>query len=279
MDPHGANDLRRRLIRLSGPADGDRNRLRTGAAGWPRPAAGLGCSTVIPLEVAAPGRRTVGPQGSPYWLIEPAISELADLAGKVEAMFRDRPADGAMTASGPHELVFLDLETTGLSSTPLFLIGFVLYSAAGLCLRQYLARSYAEEGAVISAFAAHTAHARCVVSFNGKSFDVPFLRARAAATGARWTPPAAHVDLLHLARRRYKTVLPNCRLQTLEWRLCNRRRTGDIPGADIPEAYHEFVRTGHAGRIATILHHNALDLVTLVELYVRLGGGRVQACL
>jgi uncharacterized protein YprB with RNaseH-like and TPR domain len=53
---------------------------------------------------------------------------------------------------------------------------------------------------------------------------------------------------------------------TLEEGICGRRRTGDIPGSEIPEAYHEFVRTGNAHRIWAILYHNALDLVTMGEL-------------
>ena len=49
-----------------------------------------------------------------------------------------------------------------------------------------------------------------------------------------------------------------------------RPRRGDLGGAEIPVAYHDFVRTGEAGQIGAILHHNALDLATLVELAVRL---------
>ena len=57
--------------------------------------------------------------------------------------------------------------------------------------------------------------------------------------------------------------------------MCHRRRVEDIPGHHIPDAYHYFVRTGHAGDIARIMKHNAWDLVTLLDLMVRMlsGGG------
>ena len=73
-------------------------------------------------------------------------------------------------------------------------------------------------------------------------------------------------DLLHHSRRRWGRGLPDCKLQTLERHVCGRARTGDIPGRDIPETYHEYVRTGDAWPVRNILHHNALDLITLLQL-------------
>ena len=84
-------------------------------------------------------------------------------------------------------------------------------------------------------------------------------------------PELVHYDLLHHSRRRWKETLPNCKLQTLERFICGRRRTGDIPGEAIPAAYHQFVRSGDARGIKAILHHNALDLVTLLQLSLALG--------
>ena len=75
-----------------------------------------------------------------------------------------------------------------------------------------------------------------------------------------------HCDLLHHARRRWKGLLPNCKLQTLERYVCRRYRTSDLAGALVPAAYHDFVRTGETRHLDEILHHNALDLVTLVQL-------------
>ena len=79
-------------------------------------------------------------------------------------------------------------------------------------------------------------------------------------------PDLLHCDLLHHARQRWKKKLPNCRLQTLEQYVCGRRRSGDIAGRNIPRAYHDFVRTGDPWQIQSVLHHNALDLITLLQL-------------
>jgi uncharacterized protein YprB with RNaseH-like and TPR domain len=60
--------------------------------------------------------------------------------------------------------------------------------------------------------------------------------------------------------------LPNFRLQTLERYICGRQRNGDIPGHEIPAAYHDYVRGGNLAAVEAILHHNALDLVTLLQM-------------
>ena len=63
--------------------------------------------------------------------------------------------------------------------------------------------------------------------------------------------------------------MPNCKLQTLEGYICNRHRLGDIPGSEIPDAYHEYVRTNNAWQMVDVLKHNLLDLVTLADLMNR----------
>jgi uncharacterized protein YprB with RNaseH-like and TPR domain len=86
-------------------------------------------------------------------------------------------------------------------------------------------------------------------------------------------PELMHIDILHHARRRWRGKLPDCKLQTLERYICGRRRHGDIPGAEIPAAYQRFVETGDPREMELILFHNALDLVTLLELSLRLAEG------
>ena len=129
-----------------------------------------------------------------------------------------------------------------------------------------------------------------LVTFNGKSFDWPQVQDRSTlhhlGSEPRETPRLSptfephlltrhaerptirHFDLLHHARRRWKRQLPNCRLQTLERYICGRHRQGDIPGRDIPAAYHQYVRSKDTRQVQSILHHNALDLVTLLQLAV-----------
>ena len=243
----------------------------------------------VPLAEACPGevvvaRTPLGPL--PCYRIRRTLGEVApesaDIAREYAAVLRGARQrfndDDALTASaalchaadgGPEDLLFLDTETCGFSGTAIFLVGLMQYAAGELVFDQYLARDYSEEPAILHACAERYETAGVLVTFNGKRFDMSMVRERCAVHGIelprRRTP---HLDLLDESRRRWRGEVPNCRLQTLEQYLCRRRRIGDIPGSEIPEAYHRFVAGGDARQMADILHHNLLDLLTMAQLVV-----------
>ncbi len=184
--------------------------------------------------------------------------------------FEELSASAALchaASARPEDPLFADIETCGLAGSSIFLVGTMAYRDGELVFRQYLARDYAEEAAILAAFTRRYARCPLLVTFNGKAFDMTMIRERAAfhrVAMPRSEPP--HLDLLHEARRMWRGRVPNCRLLTLEQCLCQRSRIGDIPGWAIPDAYHRFVDTGDARQLADILHHNLLDLLTMAEL-------------
>lgn len=231
-----------------------------------------------PIEELAPGQQVDCDAGS-YWLVRGAAARIlphgSDVLAELEAIARcagereDCPlAD--LRGIRPRELALLDTETGGLSSAPVFLVGLILWECdepTEALSVQMLARDYAEERAVLAATAQMLAHRRVLMTYNGRSFDMPMIRERMIYHGLGDCPePPAHIDLLHAIRARFRDELENCRLQTLERRLCGRSRLGDIDGAEIPDAWHDFVHTGDAGRIAQVLEHNRLDLITMLEV-------------
>jgi uncharacterized protein YprB with RNaseH-like and TPR domain len=169
----------------------------------------------------------------------------------------------------------LDLETCGLSGSSLFLAGLLRPIDGRLTVELLLARDYSEEPAVLASLWQRVHAEGVVVTFNGKSFDWPMVvdrsRRHLLFRGQRMPAPV-HLDLLHAARRRWRGQLPDCKLQTLEQRICGRSRMDDISGAMIPAAYHEYVRTGFEREMDAVLLHNAIDLVTLLDLAMRLAG-------
>ncbi len=192
----------------------------------------------------------------------------------------------------PRGTLFLDLETCGFAGSMVFLAGVVWHVGEELVVDQLLARDYAEEKALLETLWQIASHNRVLITFNGKSFDWPMVHDRSTrhhlgpirrgsasmgASGPResWgkndqRPELVHCDLLHHARRRWKAWLPNCKLQTLERFICRRSRRDDLPGAQVPAAYHQFVRTGQTDQVGAILRHNALDLLTLVQITLEL---------
>ncbi|MCL5105678.1 MAG: ribonuclease H-like domain-containing protein [Armatimonadetes bacterium] len=237
---------------------------------------------IINLEDVIEGVASEATAGPGYYLVEKPATELeaeavlihqrfARIAGHPDGTAAERITKACKSEHiAPEEVVFLDLETTGLSMTPVFLIGTMECRDHGFVFKQYLARDYSEETSIIAAFAERLNNTRLLITFNGKCFDVPFLQNRALASGLRLHGTHHHLDLLHEARRVYGRTLPNCRLQTLEQMICGRYREDDIPGAEIPKAYHEFVRTGNADKIGRIMQHNLYDLLTMADLMHRM---------
>ena len=164
------------------------------------------------------------------------------------------------------KVVYLDIETCGLTSTPVFLIGLMYYSGNNFILEQLFARDYTEEAPLLIYLEQLFREYNMLVSFNGKTFDYPYLTERGLINGILLNREMPHLDLLHESRRRWKDHLPNCKLSTIERHILKRFRTDDIPGEQIPEAYHDFVRTGRINRVKQIIHHNLFDLISMGEL-------------
>jgi len=239
-----------------------------------------------PIETIEPGdERFVG--GNPFYLIrregdsiDPAAAEeaqaygrLSDWPGQVGAKAHGSQAAGQNTAL-PFErgsVCFLDIETTGLSPTTyLFLIGLMFWEKGRFVAELVFARDYAEEAAVLRYVRDTLSRFGVVVTYNGDRFDLPFIETRLAATRVGPLDPIASVDLLYAARRVYRSVLPNCKLGTVERHIRGIERSGDIPGRHIPEAYHDYVRSGDARAMKNVLYHNRMDLFTMAVLLNRL---------
>ena len=171
-----------------------------------------------------------------------------------------------LAATGLSRVVFLDLETGGLSTSPVFLAGTMHWNGTDFVLRQYFARHYGEEACLLEAVGEMARGFEFLVTFNGKSYDVPFLLNRAVHHGVSVPLPQAHFDILHASRRRWRGQVDDCRLQTLERHVCRRRRAGDVPSDEVPALYHDFVRNGDPYRLIPVFHHNMLDVITMAEI-------------
>ncbi len=169
--------------------------------------------------------------------------------------------------------VFLDTETTGLaggSGTSAFLVGVGAVEEGQFIVRQFFMRDYSEEEAMLHELANYLSDFESLVTFNGKSFDVPLLESRYVL--ARLPFPLSnvpHFDLLHPARNLWKARLESCRLAELEYTLLGHEREDDVPGALIPGIYFDFVRNQDASRIFRVFTHNCDDILSLAALTVQ----------
>ncbi|MEN3339671.1 MAG: uncharacterized protein V7647_3347 [Acidobacteriota bacterium] len=189
--------------------------------------------------------------------------------------------------------VFIDLETTGLSGgagTLAFLVGCGYFDLGAFQVRQFLLTSHAAERALLTAVAEFFDGADLIVTYNGKTFDVPVMETRWMFHRLRMPlTDVPHFDMLHPARRLWR-LRPGaggdieeggCRLSTLEQELFAVARVGDVPGLEIPGRFFTFIRSGDPRGLEPVLEHNRLDLVSLAAVMARavqLAAGGHTAC-
>jgi len=170
------------------------------------------------------------------------------------------------------DIVFFDLETTGLSGgsgTVAFLAAFGSYGDDGtMSVRQYFIDDYPSEPDFLQCLDNEFARAGTVVTYNGSSFDMPLYSVRRTMNGLG--PPAAvtHIDALHAARRLWRRTIGDCSLGKLEAEILGVLRKGDIPGSEVPDVWFDYLKHGSTERLARVFSHNELDVRSLSALFL-----------
>ncbi len=191
--------------------------------------------------------------------------------------------------------VFLDTETSGLAGgagTYAFMVGVGTFEnrpatarqpaddspAANVGLephfvvRQFFMRHEGEERALLHALADLLDRHAAMVTFNGRAFDLPLLTNRFIM---QRQPPrlsdAPHLDLLHPARRLWRSRLASCALGNLEVEVLGLQRDqADVPGWLIPNLYFQYLQTGDASELVGVFYHNHEDILSMVTLATHL---------
>jgi len=226
------------------------------------------------------GRPRVGDcvpeSAAPLALFDPKLAPIADWASRV---------------------VFFDIETTGLSGgagTLAFLAGCGWFDQGTFRVRQFLLCGPAGERAMLDALGHIFEEASLLVTFNGRSFDVPVMDMR-WSFHRRQSPvlDVPHFDMLPPARRLWGTLRgmrpagassadpTGCSLGELERAVLGFHRLSDVPGFEIPARYFAFLRYGDASALTGVLEHNQHDLVSLAVLAahaLRLGAEGSDGC-
>ncbi|MBT9583195.1 ribonuclease H-like domain-containing protein [bacterium] len=192
------------------------------------------------------------------------------------ALANARPLTPWLPEVSGRRVLYLDTETTGLaggSGTYAFLIGLAYFSGEQLQVEQLLMRTHSEEKAMLGYLIERLDQTDCLVTFNGKSFDVPLLQTRLMMNRIRYDlEEIPHLDLLPISRRLWSNALENCKLETLEHQLLGLPRHGDVPGWMVPQLFFRYLQTGDARGLAQVAEHNRRDVLTMVGLVAGLWG-------
>jgi uncharacterized protein len=171
---------------------------------------------------------------------------------------------------------YFDTETTGLSTgagTVIFMAAIARLDGPWVTVRQYLLPDFPYEPALLRAVAADLATFPRLVTYNGRTFDLPMLAARLTVHGLfreQATLPEAHDDLLPDARRLFRRPLGGARLADVESGVLGVQRASDCPGSEVPARYFGYLQGGSPDILAEVLDHNFQDVVSLVLLEAEL---------
>ncbi|MEA4957136.1 hypothetical protein SDC9_40604 [bioreactor metagenome] len=167
---------------------------------------------------------------------------------------------------------FMDIETLGLSNVPIILIGIAEMDKKGKSITstQYVLRDKVEESAVLEGYLSHLDDDSTLVTYNGASFDVPFIKNRCNYYQMENETRPFHYDLIYYARTLWKDKLPNCKLTTIEKHIFNINRIDDVPGSHIPDFYDTYLKENNIGPLVPIIEHNRFDIVSLAKFLNRM---------
>lgn len=188
------------------------------------------------------------------------------------ALWENVDFDHPFKLNKDERILFFDTETTGLSGTGayIFLVGLLERTSEGFEMIQYVMPDPHNEAAFLYETDLWRSEDPIIFSYNGKSFDWPQL-------SSRWTmhrkilpklKTLRQIDLFHGTKRIWKNELARMKLSTIEEEKLGFTREGDIPGFLIPAIYLDAVKSGYPEALEGVLHHNELDILSLVSLYV-----------
>jgi len=177
-------------------------------------------------------------------------------------------------AGSVDQLVFYDTETTGLSGgagSVIFLFGAAWCEGHELRFEQLFLSDFPGEPEFLTAVSDLLRPFAAWVSYNGKTFDSHLLRSRFLMNGMSFEP-GPQVDLLHHARRLWRSITGDCSLKAIETGILGISREIDVAGEDIPLVWLEFLRTGAPGIMPVVFQHNLTDITSVARLYGIIGG-------
>ena len=169
-------------------------------------------------------------------------------------------------------ILFIDTETTGLmggTGTVAFLIGVGYFNKSKFTIEQHIMRDYDEEAAMLKNIKELLNNKDILISFNGKSFDLPLIKTRLILNRFNYNNNSLHLDLLHSARRIW-SFLDSCSLGSLESKILEFERKDDIPGSMIPGVYFDFIEKNDYKLLKPVIEHNLYDILSLVTLFTHL---------
>ena len=178
-------------------------------------------------------------------------------------------------------ICFFDIETTGLSrmKNNIYLIGLVYKEGNSYKAIQWLDDNGKSEKKMIESFIEVSAKYDVLINYNGNSFDIPFIEAKAEKYGFEFNIENFISFDIYKEIHRYKLFfgLDNLKQKSIELFL-RIFRTDEYDGGRLIEVYYQFLKNHSKDLLNLLLLHNYDDICGLVEIcdifsYVKMAEG------
>lgn len=153
-----------------------------------------------------------------------------------------KPLDNLIKLVPMDDILFFDIETTGLSkaNNQIYLIGCGYYSFEGLNIIQWFAENEQDEIEVLKSFISFSSSFRCLVNYNGKSFDIPFTSSRMEKYGLSM-PSLNSIDLYTIVKPLKRLLSLNDLTQKSIESFLGIKRNDQFNGGELIPVYKEYV--------------------------------------
>ncbi|CEO28154.1 ribonuclease H-like domain-containing protein [Paraclostridium sordellii] len=170
----------------------------------------------------------------------------------------------------PKDHYVFDIETTGLSPKfcKVILIGILYNFEDKTFIKQFFAESEDEERDLLLAFKFDIQNFKRHITFNGISFDIPFLNYRLKKNNIDFIiNKSEDIDILRVVKpHKDKLSLSDCKLKTIE-RYLGIERADTISGKESVQLYKDFTLSRDESIKNKILLHNFEDIVNLGKIF------------
>lgn len=166
-------------------------------------------------------------------------------------------------------ILFVDIETTGFSAktASLYEIGCIYFEEAEGRLIQFFAQNPEEEAMIMEAFFDLCKSRSVLIHYNGNTFDIPFMKAKAARYGMEH--PFDSMSGIDIYKRisPYKKLLglENCKLKTVE-KFLGIQREDLYDGGQLIEVYKNYCEDPTEEAEELLILHNKDDMKGMLKL-------------
>ena len=172
---------------------------------------------------------------------------------------------------GGKSFIVFDIETTGLTpaNSKVILTGLLSVKSDHTAqIIQYFADQEDDEEALIRATSEELAKTDYIITYNGKHFDMPFMKKRAEKYNIAFPDPY-NLDLYLLISgyAPFKDSLPGLKQKNIETYLgLSADREDLISGKESVKLYHQYMETKRMDLEKKILLHNHDDIIQLYQI-------------